>query len=246
MEASLLLNPIADEEMKQLLSSISDDLSFIWDDALVPLEIQARMAQMGFLQLDVWAKSESSEKELRDFLKADSGIRQLGNDKYRSHISLLISTWETANIRGVKRKQEEADQLVGGLPRRISQQDHLKMTRAYNKVHKELKENESPAPCLVEDVRAKIQDGHLKAMKLSEVATTEEVEDNDDHDAKIKSDGSLKILKGSVANVSLPRTPEELRRRIKLLGVALEFVRLQFPDKGVLEKTLQHRLVGAS
>ena len=73
-------------------------------------------------------------------------------------------------------------------------------------------------------------------MKLSEVATAEEVEGNDWHDAKIKADGSLKILKGSVANVSLPRTPEELRRRIKLLGVALEFVRLQFPDESVLEK----------
>ena len=62
MEASLLMNPIADEEMKKLLSSISDDLSFIWDDALAPLEIQAQMAQMGFLQLDVWAKAERSEK----------------------------------------------------------------------------------------------------------------------------------------------------------------------------------------
>ena len=91
------------------MSSISDDLSFIWDDALVPLEIQVRMAQMGFLQLDVWAKAESSEKDVRDVLKADSGIRKIGNDKYRAQISLLISTRETANIRGVKRKQEEAD-----------------------------------------------------------------------------------------------------------------------------------------
>ena len=110
------------------------------------------------------------------------------------------------------------------------------MRRSYNSVHKQLKENESPAPCLVEDVRAQTQDGHIKAMKLSEVATAEEVEDNDYHDANIKADGSLKILKGSVANVSLPRTPEELRRRIKLLGVALEFGRLQFLDKAVLEK----------
>ena len=63
MEASLLMNPIAEETMKQLLASISDDLSFIWDDALVPLEIQARMAHMGFTQLDVWAKAEGSEKK---------------------------------------------------------------------------------------------------------------------------------------------------------------------------------------
>ena len=138
MEVSLLMNPIDADEQKRLLSSLSDDLSFIWDDALVPLEIQARMAQMGFLQLDVWAKAETSEKDLRDFLKAESGIRKIGNDKYRAHISLLTSTWETTNIRGVKRKQEEADQLVGGLPRRISQQDHLKMKRSYNSVHKEL------------------------------------------------------------------------------------------------------------
>ena len=61
MEASLLMNPIDADEQKRLLSSLSDDLSFMWDDALVPLEIQARMAQMGFLQLDVWAKAESSE-----------------------------------------------------------------------------------------------------------------------------------------------------------------------------------------
>ena len=41
------MEPIAEETMKQLLGSISDDLSFIWDDALVPLEIQTRMAHMG-------------------------------------------------------------------------------------------------------------------------------------------------------------------------------------------------------
>ena len=73
MEASLLMHPIAEEEMKKLLSSISDDLSFIWDDALVPLEIQATMAQMGFLELDVWAKAESPEKKTARLL--EGGLR---------------------------------------------------------------------------------------------------------------------------------------------------------------------------
>ena len=84
---------------------------------------------------------------MREFLTTEAGILRQGNPSFRSNIGLLLSSWETAQLRGTKRKAEEAEQLAGGLPPQLSQQEHLSMIKGYNKAHRELDDRRIPAPC---------------------------------------------------------------------------------------------------
>ena len=80
------------------------------------------------------------------------------------------------------------------------------MVKGYNKAHRELDDRRIPAPCLVESIRAQIRDGHLKAEKLTEVATADQVDEDDIHSAHSKSDGSPKIARGATASVPIGPT----------------------------------------
>ena len=53
---------------------MSNELSFIWDDALIPLEMQARLSQMGFFDIDTWALVEDTVPGVRGVLIQETGF----------------------------------------------------------------------------------------------------------------------------------------------------------------------------
>ena len=114
MAASLLLVPIAPEAQVELTAKLNHDLSFSWDTLHVPQEVQARLSQLGFYDSDVWSNAEDSKGAVRRFITTEVGIKKEGNELYRSIVGRLLAPWQPGDIQGAKRKQEEADQLMGG------------------------------------------------------------------------------------------------------------------------------------
>ena len=80
--ASGLLSPISDAAQKPLLEKLSHELSFIWDSYTIPHEIQARLSQLGFQEVSVWANLEDSKAEVRNYLKK----KQSGHQTRRQRI----------------------------------------------------------------------------------------------------------------------------------------------------------------
>ncbi len=65
-------------------------------------------------------------------------------------------------------------------------------------------------------------EGELSAGALSDVTQSEETTDDEWEKAKVSPDGSIKLVKAR-------STGKALRAKIKLMGVAWEFVQLRFP-----------------
>ena len=99
-----LLMVLGAEQQEELLKKLDSELSFAWDALSIPADVQARLAMMGFTDLDIWSKLEDDAKEARKFVVGELGLRREGNDDYRQIVSRLLSSWETAQIRGIKRK----------------------------------------------------------------------------------------------------------------------------------------------
>ena len=148
-------------------------------------------------------------------------------------VGRLIGIWQTANKRGTKRREEEAEQQIGDIPRRLTDERHMELIHGYKEAHRELKlERDVPAKVTIETNRTMVeQKGAYIAVPLSEVASKEEAPDRAIHDAHLKSDGSIKIVSHSVVTVPLPVDPEELCYGITLYGCGWEFTRLEFPNR---------------
>ena len=99
--------------------------------------------------------------------------------------------------------------------------------RAYESAHGELKEGETPAPSFIEGKLEEVEEGELLPDSLRDVISKTNVAGETYQNIQLHNDGSLRLQKGK-KQVSLPRTPEEFRTRIRLLGRMFELLRLKY------------------
>ena len=79
-----------DEDQAVLLKKLDSELSFAWDALHIPMDVQARLAQLGFADLDIWSKLEDDPKEARQLVVNEIGLRRGGNDDDRQIASRLL------------------------------------------------------------------------------------------------------------------------------------------------------------
>ena len=88
----MLTAPIAAGTAESLVAEMSSDLSFLLERNKVPIEIQARVSELGFKIMDTWAMLDDTPAGVREFIKKDVGIKAEGNPQYRSHISGFLAS----------------------------------------------------------------------------------------------------------------------------------------------------------
>ena len=100
MAASILEVPIGEAAAKELLKEAEDELTSLWTKAKMPLELQARMIQVGFTELTVFANMASTEENMEAIVEKEFGFKkELGFPK-RALTAKLLATWEAARLRG--------------------------------------------------------------------------------------------------------------------------------------------------
>ena len=142
----------------------------------------------------------------------------------------LVTAWEAAGTRAQRRRQEEAEQRVGDLPRTLPKGQHLDLARAFAKVHFEMGDRDRPAEAYVEWRLEQLEDGELQAETLRQVVSKAETTEEAWGGCKITTDGTIKLHKAR-SEASLPANPEELRSKMRLMAHHWEMVRLKFPAK---------------
>ena len=221
-------------EASAALSAIDAELRFLLESSKIPMDIIAKIAHLGYTDVETFSHMESDPKALRKVFKEDVGLDPAGGPQHRAMVARLLSCWETAGKRGVKRKEEEASQRVGDLLRPLPKVRHLELSRAYSLAHRDLTDKESPAPSYLDWRFEQLEDGELRAEPLSDVVSKEEVADDEWGGARIGPDGSIKLTK-SRSTGKAPESPEALRAKIRLMGVAWEFVKLRFPARAAFQ-----------
>lgn len=230
----MLENRLSAEEESAALRSMTSELSFLLTSHGIPEAIQAKIAHLGYSDVFVFSKIQSSDEKVRRVLELDVGLKESGGPGSRAMICRMLAAWETPQKRTDRRRQEEAEQRVGDLPRTLPRSSHLELVRGFARAHFVLPEKLTPAPAYLEWRLEELEDGELQAESLEKVFSRADVAHESRGIFQLRPDGTLRQHKIAVES-ALPATPEHLRAKVRLMCYAWEFMRLRFPDKPLFQ-----------
>lgn len=98
-----------------------------------------------------------------------------------------------------------------------------------------LEDKNTPATATLELFFDQIEAGELKNLTLKQLVSKEDAESELIGATIDKSTGTIKIRKG-FGECPLPKSPEELRRRVSVLSHAFLLSQLKFPQKAILKE----------
>ena len=118
----------------------------------MPLELQARLVQLGFKTADAFAMLDDDVAGVRKFVKDEVKLKAEGNPEYRAQTATVLAAWKAARERGQKRRANEAYQRTHDLPRKLPNNTHQQLIMAYNEAHpkRPLTAARTPAQCYLE------------------------------------------------------------------------------------------------
>ena len=121
------------ELQAELLKKLAESLDFLLTYHEDPLELRARLAQLGFNYVEVLAKVDDTTAQVRASILHAMGLVGEGNDDLRSQVAGLLACWVSAVLRGAKKRVAQAQEHVGYQPQRLSEQEHVELIRASNR-----------------------------------------------------------------------------------------------------------------
>ena len=123
--ASLLAEPIPADQVQTELKKLDPAIGYALDEFKIPGDVQAKLANLGYIDLAVFASIEDEVGEVRKALRADLGLDPSKGPDHRNLLAKLVSAWRAAGTRFHARQKEEAFQRAQGLPKSMLASDHF-------------------------------------------------------------------------------------------------------------------------
>ena len=101
---TFVLNPCAPEEEAGLQKTMDSELLSILEEEELPGDIIAKIASLRYKTVAKFSKApdEDNDVAMRKFIKDDLELDGSTSPDHRSHVSGLLSAWETCKLRGTK------------------------------------------------------------------------------------------------------------------------------------------------
>ena len=227
--AAMPLAVINAEEKAAALASLDPTFAFLLEEHGVELEVQAGLGHIKVRNMEIFGRLEDGAAAMRLWLRDGFGLDG-GDATTRVQMSsILVVAWDAARERVARRATVEAERRATGLPSQMLRGDHPQLRRSYEKAKRELPDNECPGKGYMEYRMDQITEGELEAEKLTQVtAVSDEASPGryQNSNVDIRRDGVLQV-RTSKHSVPEPTTPEELRRRYRLMRRHWAFVRFR-------------------
>jgi hypothetical protein len=237
------------EDIKKNLASMNSELEFVFTDASIHREIQAKIVSTGYDDCRMFSKADCGKGEvgIREYIKDDLKIDPAGGALQRSVTARITIAWESAKKRMNAKQDAEAVQRTEDGPRTIMKNEYVNLCQTFEnqKGGKELPEKLLSGQSYLEALLDQLEDGNLVAEGLNEVISTLEDKGAIAGDLKVSKDGRLKMARGT-SSAPWPANAESLRYRYKLMAHHWELARLKLPNKPIFtnyevkETWLQH------
>jgi hypothetical protein len=142
-----------------------------------------------------------------------------------------------------QKNKVEAEERLRGEPRPLKHSDFQRLRLSYEAINGgKIDEDCLPSAGLVERILGEIEEGEFEATPLDEVATKlEAARQGTSLDSTVMRDGFIKITRQGKVKVSAPKDPEDLRFRLKVLGLAMGLVKLKLSNT-IWLRTMEHKL----
>ena len=231
---SLLRTPVAPASVDAEKAKLSSELLYLMESNGIPSEVAAKFGELGYTDVQTFAHLEEEATPFKEALKTDLTLHASDGPQHRALTAKIVATWTSARHHSDREQKEQAEQRAIDMPKHLPKGKHLAMQKIYTSVHKKLPASELPAPSYLDWRLDQIESGELAAESLAEVINKDEAPAEEWANARIGGDGSFRFVR-SRGKGRAPTGPEELRRKVKLMAVAWEMVRLNFADRGYLQ-----------
>jgi len=214
--------PTYDDDTLQLhLKKLDASLRCVLDHCKVQLNDQAHLGQSGFTSL-----RRVSAIYGDDAATARVGVENLGwNTSGLSgepklmmlvRIADIIAAFKEAIIHADREAKERADTISSEVPKPLKVAQLQELKTAYESKHGKMDKHEVPSRWFQAQKSDQVADNTPMVEYLADVTSKEDGEDSG-FMPDLSSDGKVTIRKGPMKKVQLPKDPEELRNRHRLI-----------------------------
>ena len=214
------------------LARLATDLRFIWSEREIADEQQIILTNAGFTTLGIWQAAADDRAGLRTLARtlfgdpAEDGLAAGDRIKRTVLIARLVESWEVSKTRIEEGAKVSAEQAASRLPRTITKSSMIQLRQRYEQDHGRILDRCFPCQALVERRLEEVEEGEVRADALSDIASVEEASNEDVMGAHLDKDGTFKFRR-TTKQVPLPVTSEQLRQRVKMLGITFQLAALR-------------------
>jgi hypothetical protein len=171
--------------------------------------------------------------DMKTLMKDEFGFDETASLAERVRITNIVICFELARTRVLERNRLEGELSAKHMTKPLSMSEHSAMKAAWEKRYWALDEEWVPSRVYLEKRLEDIEQGEYKAEALTTVLSKDQ-EDPDQLVPVWSATGTLQLRKGT-SSVEEPKNPEELRRRLKLLGTGVMMLALRHTTKAFLQ-----------
>lgn len=197
--------------------------------------LQARLALAGVKSLSRYAALADTREAMREFCR---GVMRMDPAGEPVEVAAIIDSWEASRTRMEARHKAEAEASNLGMPMAVNRTEAHDLKRKFEQVHYLLDDKSTPANSTLEQVFDQVEHGEWRPLLLVQFLSREDAE-VEPFGAVIDKTGSVKIKKG-YAETAEPRTPEELRSRLKLVCHTYIMAAMKYPQKATIQGLQPH------
>ena len=219
----------------QHIHKLDPRLASLLHSADVDAKHMDKLAEKKYVKLQTFAYLGDERKEVRASLVKILGLDPDGNDDDMLNLSQLLTVWKQANTRAEAEDKNNAERAVQHLPPRLLPGDLIQAKQAYERAHgnRETLRSMVPSQQLFEKKLQEVETSFV-AHRLSEVTNLiqEQAHElaNKSADKPLGFDVVTSTFKSKVTTFSIPppSNSEDLRARLKVLGMATCYQQMHF------------------
>ena len=222
------------------LSNMEPDLGYLLHDRGVSEDLVAIFGHHKIVKMNVFARIESTEENIRAWLDNDLGLKRSEGVEQKVLIACVVDAWEAARERVKRQADAESLARVEGRPKELLKGTHLSLRRAFFATFEETEEKFMPSRQMMDMRFDQIEEGEVKAEPLCEVVSLskEELSEGTGNEVDVSlagsKNGSIR-LKTNKVRTSPPESPEQLRTFYRIIANHWQMVKLRLPGKGFLK-----------
>ena len=228
--AALQLPDLATAEGRQeAISKLEPDFHGLMERKAISEAIQATLSNAGVKSIGIYSVIGETAQDVRQFAtdhcNLDRGWQVV-------EIAGLIDLWNACKTRMITRHKAEAEAVSSAMPPPLNKTEAQDLKSKFETLHYLLEDKVAPSIGTLESLFEQMDSGELKVMSLVQFLSREDQE-TEPLAATIDKSGTVKVKKGH-GEGKPPKSGEELRQKIKLLGHCYIFVQLKYPNRHIL------------
>ena len=217
-----------EEGRKELVGRLDPDFQGLLERKELSEMTQARLGQANCKSLSRFASLADTRAQLRTFLENTLRITAAAE---AMEVAGLVDAWEAAKVRMEVRHKAEAEAASASMPMTLPKVEVRDLKRKFEATYYAIDDKVTPAPSTIEILCDQIENGEFKVMLITQFLSRDDAE-VEPVGAVIDRTGSVKIRKG-YGETKEPKTSEELRQRVRVLGHGYVMCGIKYPQRAV-------------